>query len=357
MPLAAPRPLVGPRPAVRRRPAGARGRAGPGVAQQGRGLRHLLAAVVPRERGRGRRHAPARRRCWARWCTPWPSWPAARRPLDLPALEERLDAVLPELDLGAPWSVVKRRQEAVEQLDPVRALGGAEPARAGRRRAGPGGPARRAGGPVRPGRPARARRAGPGRRRRPQDRLAPSRRRPSSPATRSSASTSWPPRSAPSPTHGLTEPGGAVAAAAQEGQDGRRAGAGGARRRRRARLGARPGRARGRRHERLGVPRRRQRPLPHLQGPHQLPRVARGHRGAAVSARCWRGGPSGRCRSTGWSTCWARRSAPSRPRSSPPRSRPASSWPGRAAARPPRWSPGSPGWSAAAWSPPTRCWA
>ncbi|MCW2778762.1 MAG: putative ATP-dependent helicase [Frankiales bacterium] len=36
--------------------------------------------------------------------------------LELPALEERLDAVLPELDLGAPWSVVKRRQEAVEQL-------------------------------------------------------------------------------------------------------------------------------------------------------------------------------------------------------------------------------------------------
>ncbi len=36
--------------------------------------------------------------------------------LDLPALEERLDAVLPELDLGAPWAVVVRRREAVEQL-------------------------------------------------------------------------------------------------------------------------------------------------------------------------------------------------------------------------------------------------
>ncbi|MCU1692622.1 MAG: ATP-dependent helicase, partial [Frankiales bacterium] len=36
--------------------------------------------------------------------------------LDLPALERRLDAVLPELDLGAPWAVVVRRREAVEQL-------------------------------------------------------------------------------------------------------------------------------------------------------------------------------------------------------------------------------------------------
>jgi RecB family exonuclease len=36
--------------------------------------------------------------------------------LDEPALTARLDAVLPELDLGAPWSVRRRRQEAVDQL-------------------------------------------------------------------------------------------------------------------------------------------------------------------------------------------------------------------------------------------------
>jgi RecB family exonuclease len=36
--------------------------------------------------------------------------------LDEQALTERLDQVLPELDLGAPWSVRRRREEAVEQL-------------------------------------------------------------------------------------------------------------------------------------------------------------------------------------------------------------------------------------------------
>ena len=36
--------------------------------------------------------------------------------LDEAALTARLDAVLPELDLGAPWSVRRRRQEAVDQL-------------------------------------------------------------------------------------------------------------------------------------------------------------------------------------------------------------------------------------------------
>ena len=33
------------------------------------------------------------------------------------ALEERLDAVLPELDLGAPWATVRRRRDALEWLD------------------------------------------------------------------------------------------------------------------------------------------------------------------------------------------------------------------------------------------------
>jgi hypothetical protein len=82
--------------------------------------------------------------------------------LDEAALTARLDAVLPELDLGAPWSVRRRREEAVEQLrrflDWQRASGrelvGTE--LAGRRAA------RRPGGPVRAGRPAGARRAGPG---------------------------------------------------------------------------------------------------------------------------------------------------------------------------------------------------
>ena len=36
--------------------------------------------------------------------------------LDRPALEARLDAVLPELDLGAPWAVVRRREEALSWL-------------------------------------------------------------------------------------------------------------------------------------------------------------------------------------------------------------------------------------------------
>jgi superfamily I DNA/RNA helicase/RecB family exonuclease len=36
--------------------------------------------------------------------------------LDEAALTARLDAVLPELDLGAPWAVRRRREEAVEQL-------------------------------------------------------------------------------------------------------------------------------------------------------------------------------------------------------------------------------------------------
>ncbi len=36
--------------------------------------------------------------------------------LDRPALEQRLDAVLPELDLGAPWAVVRRRGEALSWL-------------------------------------------------------------------------------------------------------------------------------------------------------------------------------------------------------------------------------------------------
>ncbi len=36
--------------------------------------------------------------------------------LDEAALTARLDEVLPELDLGAPWMVRRRRQEAVEQL-------------------------------------------------------------------------------------------------------------------------------------------------------------------------------------------------------------------------------------------------
>jgi RecB family exonuclease len=37
-------------------------------------------------------------------------------PLDEQALTARLDEVLPELDLGAPWAVRRRREEAVEQL-------------------------------------------------------------------------------------------------------------------------------------------------------------------------------------------------------------------------------------------------
>ncbi|MDP9407322.1 MAG: PD-(D/E)XK nuclease family protein, partial [Actinomycetota bacterium] len=37
-------------------------------------------------------------------------------PPDEEALVARLDAVLPELDLGAPWAVVQRRAEAVDQL-------------------------------------------------------------------------------------------------------------------------------------------------------------------------------------------------------------------------------------------------
>ena len=36
--------------------------------------------------------------------------------LDEKALVQRLDDVLPELDLGAPWAVRRRREEAVEQL-------------------------------------------------------------------------------------------------------------------------------------------------------------------------------------------------------------------------------------------------
>ena len=36
--------------------------------------------------------------------------------LDVPALHARLDAALPGLDLGAPWAVVRRRQEAVDAL-------------------------------------------------------------------------------------------------------------------------------------------------------------------------------------------------------------------------------------------------
>ena len=36
--------------------------------------------------------------------------------LDEAALTARLDAALPELDLGAPWAVRRRREEAVEQL-------------------------------------------------------------------------------------------------------------------------------------------------------------------------------------------------------------------------------------------------
>ncbi|MCW2667280.1 MAG: putative ATP-dependent helicase, partial [Frankiales bacterium] len=36
--------------------------------------------------------------------------------LDEPALTARLDEVLPKLDLGAPWAVRRRREEAVQQL-------------------------------------------------------------------------------------------------------------------------------------------------------------------------------------------------------------------------------------------------
>ena len=97
---------MGARPAVRRRTAGARRRAGPRLPEQGRVLRRLLAAVVPRERRRrrrvdrpvaGPRHARARARRAGR---------AGPTRSTCPRSSARLDDVLPELDLGAPWKVV-----------------------------------------------------------------------------------------------------------------------------------------------------------------------------------------------------------------------------------------------------------
>ena len=52
----------------------------------------------------------------AAWCTPCASWRAGPTRSTARALEERLDAVLPELDLGAPWAVVRRRGEALAWL-------------------------------------------------------------------------------------------------------------------------------------------------------------------------------------------------------------------------------------------------
>lgn len=42
---------------------------------------------------------------------------SGEQPLDRAQLTARLDAVLPGLDLGAPWAVRRRRREALEQLD------------------------------------------------------------------------------------------------------------------------------------------------------------------------------------------------------------------------------------------------
>jgi hypothetical protein len=64
-PLSDDAPLVGAR------------RDGARVAVEGRGLRHLLAALVPGERASGSPAPPARRRWSGRWCTPWPSSAAA----------------------------------------------------------------------------------------------------------------------------------------------------------------------------------------------------------------------------------------------------------------------------------------
>ena len=349
-PLSEAAPLVGEGEAVRVSPS------------QGRVLRHLLAALVPRERrrrrrqqrpGAGRRLARARagrarqRRRRARRGRPdgparrGPARARPRRPLD-----------------GPPAAGGGRRSSCASSST------GSAPASASS--SAPSSPSRcpSAGGAVLSGRVDRLERDDDGRAvvvdlKTGQQQAV---HGPTSPATPSSASTSSPSRSgAFAEQHGLTEPGGAALLQLKNGKRADEQLQPRARRRRRPRLGARARRARRRGHERQRLPGDRQRALrPHLRRARQLPRLARGRVGAAMTVTCGamtvprRAGPrrAGRCRSSGSSPSSTGRSATSRPPSSPRRSRRASSWRAPAAARRPRWSPGSSGSSARAWSPP-----
>ena len=283
-----------------------------GLAEQGRDLRHLLAALVPRERGRRvRAHRPARR--WSgRSCTPWPSsaGPGRARRAALTAGSTRC----------CPSSTSARRGRSGAAAQEARASSSgrflhlaAPPT--GASSSAPSWPFEvavgRAGRAVRSGRPARARRRRAGASWSTSRPAAASRRRPSSPATRSSPSTSSPSRSAPSPSSGLTEPGGAALLQLQTGKTADEQLQAALSGRRRARLGA-------------GLVQRVVDGMsgsdfpatvnalhPHLRGPRQLPGLARGRRGASGDAPDAVGTAAARRGAA------AGRSATSRPRSSP----------------------------------------
>ncbi len=190
-------------------------------------------------------------------------------------LEAQLDAVLPRLDLGAPWAARRRRREALEwldkflawQADSARVLVGTEldvvvPL-------GPGAELRR------PGRPAGARPARPRRRRRPQDLqrgAGEGRGRPAAAAGRLPGGG----RAGGLPGARAPGVGRRRAAAAADAPQRGRAVPGRARGRRRAELGPRAGRAGRGGHGRQHLPGLGQRALRPLPGPGLLPAVARG---------------------------------------------------------------------------------